>query len=162
MTEEYEYEEDSQQTDNYSPFVKNIQPGLSELQDPDMARFYTEFIKPTNAQGLPYHKIEIDEDGKQRLKTQLIQMFTKELKTANLDGKDYAYVLDTFNFAIMMIDNGIIGQASMTLMHMIETRLMASNSKQGFLTKQMLSTVVNQTQKVEDATKRKLSFGRGR
>lgn len=156
MTDE-EKDDNLEHNTSYNPYVQNVPKGMDEQVD-DMAAFYNRLSEPTNRHALPYYKVEVDEAGIQQIRQNLVNMFTKELKTANLDSRDYDYIINTFNFAIMMIDNGIIGQTSMTLLHMIESRLMASNSKGGFLVKQMLNTVIKQLQTLDNKQSKGISF----
>lgn len=124
----------------------------ADLQNKDLTQLCFELVKPTysNIQ-LPYAQSKIvDDKGIVTGYTDvMMQMFTKELQTANLDKADYEYCINTFNLAILLINHNVIGKTVVTHLEMINTRLLASNSKHGHLTKHMLSTIVNYKQKVE-------------
>ena len=124
----------------------------ADLQTKDLTQLCFELVKPTYSDiQLPYARTNVlNEKGEVTGYTDvLMQMFTKELQTANLDKNDYEYCINTFNLAILLINNNVIGKTVVTHLEMINTRLLASNSKHGHLTKHMLSTIVNYKQKVE-------------
>ena len=153
-------EDNTQNNNNYyqkQPTSSNfLKP--SDLHDKDLTQLCFELINPTYKDiALPYGKQEVvDENGKITGYTDvLMQMFTKELQTANLDRLDYEYCLSSFNLIIMLINHGVIGKVVVSLLEMVNTRLLASNSKRGHLTKHMLSTIVNYKQKVEQTQDKK-------